>query len=200
MGTYRYKELNNCVRNELVELKFTGVGMMYVALLSEEEYNRYNSDITSVKRYYSSSPVYFRASDSEKMYIVHDLNGEDITNIEGHIRRFAPNFTSTDVQSLPQNGKTFVCNAHDTEAKESMIQYWKDNQDQKSKLDLTKKHFICPSCRKTVDTETLNGAHVYRINDSNKTQYITPTCETCNKSKVDRIFMVDRVDLIIPPQ
>lgn len=91
-------------------------------------------------------------------------------------------------------------NAHKTAAKESMIQHWKDNQDKNSKLDLTKKQFVCPSCGKTVDTDTLNGAHVHRINDSNKTIYITPTCESCNKSKVNRIFMVDRIDLILPPK
>lgn len=200
MVVNRFKELTSCVRGELIELKFTGAEKMYVALLTEEEYNKYRENINSVKRQLYTSPAYFRASGEERMYIVHDLDGKDVSNIKGTVRRFAPDFTPKDAQGLPHIGETYVKNAHDTEANESMIQHWKDNQDKNSKLDLTQKQFVCPSCGKTVDTDTLNGAHVYRINDANKTLYITPTCESCNKSRVDRIFKVNRIDLILPPK
>lgn len=83
MAVRKFKVLTSCVKNELIELKFTGVEKMYVALLSEEEYNNYCEDINSVKRRFCASPAYFRVSGAEKMYIVSDLNGNDVTKIVG---------------------------------------------------------------------------------------------------------------------
>lgn len=200
MGTYKYMELTSCVKNELIELKFNGVERMYCALLTQEEYNAYTKDCSSVKRHLHTSPIYFRAIEADKLFLVHDLNGQDISTINGWVRRFAPDFTPEEAQNNSSQGVEYVQNAHDTDADDSMIQYWKDHQDKKSKLDLYKSSFICPSCRKSVSVDTLNGAHVRIVNNTHDTLYITPTCETCNKSKVNRIFKVDAVDLIKAPE
>ena len=137
MGNRRSKELNSCVKGELIELKFSGVDQMYCALLSEAEYHKYEKNFSSVKRNYHTSPVYFRVSgDADKLYIIHDLDGRDVGKNSGWVRRFAPSFTPSEAQGIPPIGTSYVKNAHDTEASESMIQHWKSNQSKSSKLDL----------------------------------------------------------------
>ncbi len=121
--------------------------------------------------------------------------------IEGNIRRISPSFSIDDAQSFTAKlGTTYVKNAHNTEADESMIQYWKDNKNKLSAIDLSRASYICPSCNKRVWTSKLNGAHVVKLKDTKNNLYIVPTCETCNKSKVDRIFKVSVFDLVDAPE
>lgn len=199
--SYKFKKLVSCVKDELIELRFTGAEKMYSALLSETDYAKYDSNLGSVKRILVSSPVYFRVQSDGEWYIVHDLDGKDINEIEGDIRRFSPSFSIDEAKSFTAKlGTTYVMNAHDTEADESMIQYWKDNKNKLSAIDLSKSTYKCPSCNKLVGTSKLNGAHVVKVKETKKNLYIVPTCETCNKSKVDRIFKVSAFDLIEAPE
>lgn len=79
-----------------------------------------------------------------------------------------------------------------------MIQYWKDHQNKNSQINLNDKTFVCPSCGRRVNTEELHGAHVVKLNG--KKLYITPTCDSCNTSKTNRIFKVATIDLIEAPE
>ena len=95
--------------------------------------------------------------------------------------------------------ETYVVNADDTLTEGSMIQYWKENHEPKSQIDLSKQTFICPSCSKVVSTARVHGAHVRSCEDTSAL-YITPTCDSCNSSKVKRYFKVNKVDLVEAPK
>lgn len=80
-----------------------------------------------------------------------------------------------------------------------MIQYWKEYHDPKSQLDLSKQTFVCPSCDKEVSVARAHGAHVRTCEDPS-TLYITPTCDSCNTSKVKRYLKVKNVDFVEAPK
>lgn len=202
MAKHKFKELSSCVRGERFKYTFSGVCEQYVALLTESEYEKYKQDYTSVERKLVSSPfVLISNSDDDKLVAVIDLGGKDFPKgWSGSVKRYSPVVPVADIDKSPSIFNNLrVKNAKDTEADESMIQYWKDNKDKNSKIDLSKRTFRCPSCGKTVKVEELDGAHVIPASGSSQTLYITPTCRTCNRSKVDRIFEVNNADLVKAP-
>ena len=134
-------------------------------------------------------------------YAIFDNNGSEFNNVSGSIRRYSPELTNDEVwKDIVPDGVSFVYNAKDTDADGSMIQYWKDHQHKDSKINLDNKTFVCPSCGKRVNTDSLHGAHVVRMKGNGTTMYITPTCDSCNTSKTNRLFKVETIDLIVAPE
>lgn len=195
-------ELSTCVRGEHFKYSFSGGDReQYVALLTPQQFNAYKESLGNVKRTLTSSPVVLTSNtDEENLYLVRDMNGKEYpqeTRVK--IERYSPLIAKEEIDKAPKVSHLRVKNAVNTDADESMIQYWKDNKSKDATVDLTKKTCICPSCGKTVNTSDLDGAHVVIVGKRGK-QYITPTCATCNRSKVDRIFEVNNSDLVEAPE
>lgn len=202
MITYMYIELSSCVRGEHFKYTFTGGDVVQnVALLTEEQFEAYKKDRKNVKREKMSSPaVITSTTDDDKLVLVRDMDGKAYPdNARGTVLRYSPLIPVADIDKKPQFFHVRMKNASNTEADESMIQYWKDNIGKYATIDLSKKFFRCPSCGKTVKTSEVDGAHVVIVGDGDK-KYITPTCQTCNRSKVKRIFEVNRFDLVEAPK
>lgn len=202
MINYRYFELSTCVRGEHFKYSFTGGDrMQYVALLTPQQFNAYKESLGNVKRTLTSSPVVLTSNtDEEKLYLVRDMNGKGYPQeSSGKVNRYSPLIAKEDIDIAPKVSHQRVKNAANTDADESMIQYWKDTKRKDATVDLTKKTCICPSCGKTESTSDFDGAHVVIVGKGSK-QYITPTCATCNRSKVDRIFEVNNSDLVEAPE
>ena len=201
MHTYFYVEMKSCVKGELIEFYFAGLPQMYLGLLSEEEYKKYQNDMSSVSRNLCKTRAVGTIKSDGTWYAVFDLNGKQLAELQTSVRRFAPSFSKQEVSEFSaSNGVSYVLNAEDTTTDKSMIQHWKDNQNKDSKINLDNKTFVCPSCCKRVNTEDLHGAHVIKVNDRSGSMYITPTCDSCNTSKTKRIFKVDSCDLVLAPQ
>ena len=202
MSTFKYIELSSCVRGERFKYTFKGDGKQYVALLTESQYKKYKEDFDNVNRTLLCSPVVFTSNtDEDKLFIVRDLDDKDLPEAwSGTVKRYSPLIPVAKIDNLPSLLNRRVRNATDTDADESMIQYWEDNKDKDATIDLSKKTLLCSSCGKEVKTDELDGAHVVFANGGSKTLYITPTCRTCNRSKVNRIFEVNKHDLVIAPE
>lgn len=194
---YLYLRMTGCVKGEKIKFVFTGLQKMNVAILSEERFAQYEDDIKSVVRHVCSSNAIAKIENDGVWYAVFDNNGAELQSVSGTIYRYSPLLSNEEIwnNTAPQ-GFDWVLNAKDTEADGSMIQYWKDHQHKDSKINLNNKTIVCPSCGKRVNTDCLHGAHVIKVNGGSNL-YITPTCDTCNTSKTNRIFKVETIDLIV---
>lgn len=195
-------ELNSCVDGEIVKIPFSGESEVYVAVLTEQQYQDYLDGKEVKCRTLTKSPAYFKIKGDGDRIVTIDLDGKSIKSINpGIVIRYSPLLTMSEIKNLTADiGTTYVANAHDSTLDDSMIQYWKDHQRKFSKIDLSQPTFRCPSCGQRVNTDTLNGAHVVKIKGAGDKQYITPTCEHCNKTKTDRIFKVSVWDLVDAPE
>lgn len=195
---YKYKELNSCVKGEQINIKFSGVKKICLALLTPDAFKQYKEDLDNVQRYIiETSPDLFTATQDGDLVAVADLDGQDIKHVKVEIEgRYAPNIKQTQIDTHnPNIGKALVRNAEDTTTEGSMIQYWEDNKSSSTKIDLDK--FVCPSCQKRTSRDHIHGAHVQKVRGSK--WYITPTCDTCNTFKTKRIFQVNACDLVEAP-
>lgn len=198
---FYFVRLNSCVKGEKVVFSFDGLQKMYLGLLTEEQYEKYKEDMTSVKRTFTTTKAVGTVANDGDCYAVFDNNGKYLEDVKTSVRRFAPSFTNEEARACVETtGVSYVFNADDTTTEGVMIDHWKKNQHKGSKLDLSRKTVICPSCCKTVSITDLHGAHVTKISDTNGKLYITPTCSSCNTSKTKRIFKVATVDLVEAPK
>ena len=197
MGKYLYVKMTGCVKGEKIKFVFTGLQKMNVAVLSEQKFVQYEDDLKSVVRHVCSSNAIATIESDGVWYAVLDNNGAELQNISGTIYRYSPLLSNEEIwnNSAPQ-GCAWVLNAKDTDADGSMIQYWKDHQHKDSKINLNNKTYVCPSCGKRIDTDCLHGAHVVKVSGGSNL-YITPTCDSCNTSKINRVFKVESIDLIV---
>lgn len=200
MYLYYHVELNSCVKGELIEFYFSGLTKMYLGLLTKDEFEKYQEDMSSVSRNLCSTRAVGKVTSDGTWYAVFDCGGKMVGEIQKSVRRFAPSFSTQEISALTApSGVSYVLNAEDTATKGSMLQHWKDNQKKESKINLDNKTFVCPSCGKRVGTDVLHGAHVVIVNGSAE-QFITPTCDSCNTSKTKRIFKVNSCDLVPAPK
>lgn len=192
MVKYKYIALSVCVKGEIIKYTFSGWDeVQNVDLLTEEQFKSYKEGMNSVKRKFMASPAIIASTtDDEKLVLVRDLGGKDYpADSKVSVTRYSPLIALGAIDKIPLILKLRVKKAKDTVADEGMIQYWKDHKNQQATIDLTKKTCQCPSCGKTVKIADMDGAHVVSAKGSGKL-YLTPTCSTCNRSKVDRIFEV----------
>lgn len=198
MNSYRFKHLNSCVRNELV-LWEMNIPCIYPQILTDEQYKKYQKNLDAFTKVPMNAPIGLTISRDGDFWLVGDLDGNKVDGIYDKVTRFAPGISLDDAlgfrHSLDEN---YVINADNTVTAESMIDFWKENQDDKSTIDLSKKTFVCPCCGKIVPIGRVHGAHVHKYKDT--TLYITPTCDTCNTSKVKRFFKVKDIDLVKAPR
>ena len=200
--THKSIELSTCVRGEHFKYSFSGGdNLQNVALLTTKQYETYKQKFDNVNRVSTSSPVVLTSkSEEDKLIIVRDMAGKEyFKESNGKVERFSPLISTGDINKKPKLFYNRVKNAVNTEADESMIQYWKDHKSKYATVDLSKKTCKCPSCGKTINVADFDGAHVVIVGKGGK-QYITPTCKTCNRSKVDRIFEVNTFDLVEAPE
>lgn len=200
MYTHIYKELPSYVAGEKIHVKFDSVRTMNAAILTENEYEQYKKDFTSVTRVtISSSGIVFRNVEG-RMILVLDLDGSNVDSISTSITRYSKILTDNEIMTsqLPL-GQVLVRNAHDTQTDGSMIQYWREHKHKDCKINLNNETFLCPSCGNYVKTSDVHGAHVVKVGGMFRSFYITPTCASCNTSKTDRIFKVNNVDLVVAP-
>lgn len=200
--THKYFELSTCVRGEHFKYTFSGgEKLQNVALLTTEQYETYKQKYNKINRELSSSPIVLTSIfEEEKLYLVRDMDGKEYPqDSNGKVERYSPLIATGDINKRPKLFYNRVKNAVNTEADESMIQYWKNHKSKYATVDLSKKTCKCPSCGKTINVADFDGAHVVIVGKGGK-QYITPTCKTCNRSKVDRIFEVNTFDLVEAPE
>lgn len=199
MENYYAVQLSSCVKGELILLK-ANVPYLYAHLFTDVQFQAYKKWKPQGIHFPMEIPVDLNASCDGDFWLVVDDGGDKIDNVKFSFRRFAPNISKSDAIGMGHYSfETYVINADDTLTEGSMIQYWKENHDSKSKKDLSKHTFVCPSCGKIVSTSRVHGAHVHSYKDVS-TLYITPTCDSCNSSKVKRYFKVNKVDLVEMPE
>lgn len=199
MENYYAVQLSSCVKSELILLK-ANVPYLYAHLFTDVQFQAYKKWKPQGIHFPMEIPVDLNASCDGDFWLVVDDGGDKIDNVKFSFRRFAPNISKSDAIGMGHYSfETYVINADDTLTEGSMIQYWKENHDSKSKIDLSKHTFVCPSCGKIVSTSRVHGAHVHSYKDVS-TLYITPTCDSCNSSKVKRYFKVNKVDLVEAPE
>ena len=199
MENYYAVQLSSCVKGELILLK-ANVPYLYAHLFTDVQFQAYKEWKPQGIHFPMEIPVDLNASCDGDFWLVVDDGGDKIDNVKFSFRRFAPNISKSDAIGMGHYSfETYVINADDTLTEGSMIQYWKENHDSKSKIDLSKHTFVCPSCGKIVSTSRVHGAHVHSYKDVS-TLYITPTCDSCNSSKVKRYFKVNKVDLVEAPE
>lgn len=199
MENYYAVQLSSCVKGELILLK-ANVPYLYAHLFTDVQFQAYKKWKPQGIHFPMEIPVDLNASCDGDFWLVVDDGGDKIDNVKFSFRRFAPNISKSDAIGMGHYSfETYVINADDTLTEGSMIQYWKENHDSKSKIDLSKHTFVCPSCGKIVSTSRVHGAHVHSYKDVS-TLYITPTCDSCNSSKVKRYFKVNKVDLVEAPE
>lgn len=199
MENYYAVQLSSCVKGELILLK-ANVPYLYAHLFTDVQFQAYKKWKPQGIHFPMEIPVDLNASCDGDFWLVVDDGGDKIDNVKFSFRRFAPNISKSDAIGMEHYSfETYVINADDTLTEGSMIQYWKENHDSKSKIDLSKHTFVCPSCGKIVSTSRVHGAHVHSYKDVS-TLYITPTCDSCNSSKVKRYFKVNKVDLVEAPE
>ena len=76
----------------------------------------------------------------------------------------------------------------------SMIKYWEE----KTGIDLNSITYTCPHCKKPMRRDQLDGSHVVKCDQPNGRQFITPLCQSFNRSKdKDTTFFVPK-HLVIP--
>lgn len=199
MGTYLYLRMTGCVKGEKIKFVFSGLETMNLAILSEARFEQYEDNLKMVLRHKCKTNAIGTIEKDGVWYAVFDNNGAELTNVTGSIYRYSPCLTNEEISNdAVKAGESLVLNATDTEADGSMIQYWKEHQHKHSKINLDNKTFVCPSCGCRVNTDVLHGAHVVKVNGSK--QYITPTCDSCNTSKTNRVFKVATIDLVEAPK
>lgn len=199
MENYYAVQLSSCVKGELILLK-ANVPYLYAHLFTDVQFQAYKKWKPQGIHFPMEIPVDLNASCDGDFWLVVDDGGDKIDNVKFSFRRFAPNISKSDAIGMGHYSfETYVINADDTLTEGSMIQYWKENHDSKSKIDLSKHTFVCPSCGKIVSTSRVHGAHVHSYKDVSNL-YITPTCDSCNSSKVKRYFKVNKVDLVEAPE
>lgn len=199
MDNYCAVQLSSCVKGELILLK-ANMPYLYAYLLTDEQYQEYLKCEPMGMRFPKETPIGLNAPCDGTLWLVVDNDGAEMDNVKCKFSRFAPNVSKSDAIGMRRyTSETYVVNADDTLTEGSMIQYWKEYHDPKSQLDLSKHTFVCPSCGKVVSVARVHGAHV-RTCEEASTLYITPTCDSCNTSKVKRYFKVKKVDLVEAPK
>lgn len=198
MNDYRFKHLNSCVKDELILWKMN-IPCFYPQLLTDEQYKKYQKNINAFLKVPMDTPIGLTVPCDGDFWLVGDLDGNNVDGVSDTVMRFAPGISVDDALGFKHYlYEDYVINADNTVTGESMIDFWKNNKNVKSAIDLSKKTFVCPSCGKTVSIDRVHGAHVHKFNDANL--YITPTCDSCNTSKVKRFFKVKNIDLVEAPK
>lgn len=191
MVTYRYKEFTSCVAGERIFWQFEGIQYLYMNLLTAAGFESYKNKMDSVERHLNYSPCICVVNKGGDTVLVGDLCGQQIPPIKDFVKRFSFEFEPYEMSTMTTlDGKIIVQNAHDTQAEESMIEYWKEQTGRQP-------DFKCPSCGKIVSRTKLDGAHIHKYRSSKL--YIVPLCQSCNRSKVDRYFKVNECDLVPVP-
>ena len=199
MVTYLYYKISGYISGERILVKFGTVQEMNFAILTDDELKSYVKDFKSVQRVkVPSSSTVFREIEGD-VTLVCDIDGGDVDNITASVQRYSPLLSDDEILNGVATGFSIVRNANNTPSDGSMIKYWRDNQDQNSNIDLDITTFRCPSCGKLVSTSKVHGAHVTKGISIFNTLYLTPTCESCNTSKTNRLFKVETIDLVVAP-
>ena len=198
MSTYKYRNLGHCIKDEQYYFEFQGSNKMCANFLTPEEFELYKKDMNAVRRFISNaSPCGISVAEESDIIAVFDLNGADVSRLQVYVSGpFAWNFTMEEmVTKATSKGQVLVHNAEDTTTDGSIIQHWIDNKPDASRIIL--KNFTCPSCGCRVSRNHIHGAHVQKVRGSK--WYITPTCDSCNTSKTNRVFRVAECDLVEAP-
>lgn len=199
MENYDAVQLSSCVKGELILLK-ANVPYLYAYLFTDVQFQAYKKWKRQGIHFPMEIPIDLNVPCDGDFWLVVDNGGDNIDNVKCAFQRFAPSISKSDAIGMGRYSfENYVVNADDTLTEGSMIQYWKENHEPKSQIDLSKQTFICPSCGKVVSTARVHGAHVRSCEDTSAL-YITPTCDSCNSSKVKRYFKVKKVDLVEAPK
>ncbi len=201
MNLFLSLRMTGCVSGEKIKFVFFGLHKMHIAVLSEDDFELYHKNVKLVKRSLCSTNAIATIPSDGIWYAVLDNDGIPFHSVSGTIFRYSPLLTNEEIwNGKVAIGMSLVLNAKNTEADRSMIQYWQENQHKESTINLNNKTVVCPSCGKRVNTDILHGAHVVKVGDISGKLYITPTCDSCNTSKTNRVFKVEDVELVIAPK
>ena len=74
---------------------------------------------------------------------------------------------------------------------ENWLKHWDINRYPKG----DKKAGWCRGCRMKIEHAQLNGAHVIKVDSSDKNHYIIPLCDSCH-GKINEEYEVDKDDLV----
>ena len=125
--THKYFELSTCVRGEHYKYTFSGGdNLQNVALLTTEQYEVYKQKYNKIDRELTPSPAVLTSKcEDDKLYLVRDMDGKEYPqDSSGKVVRYSPLIAKGDIDKTPKLLYKRVKNAVNTEADESMIQYW----------------------------------------------------------------------------
>ncbi len=97
MDKFLSLRLTGCVKGEKIKITFTGLNKMYVALLTEEDFEKYKDNISSVKRTLCSTNAIATVQRDGVWCVVIDNNGFEFQNVKGDVYRYAPSFSNDDI-------------------------------------------------------------------------------------------------------
>lgn len=94
-------------------------------------------------------------------------------------------------------GSVIVHNVPNTSEKDitDMADYWEEQKGYK----LSGNDLICRSCHQKVKRSDIDGTHVRLSHITKSKLYVVPTCNSCNRSKQDKDFIVPSSWLVEAP-
>lgn len=189
----KWAKLEKCKAGDSVKLVFNVQSTVY--LMTEENFKRYNSQRDFIRITQSGKGTL-------NFTIPFDGNWYIVMEPSVAFPELTANYTKTDVDGKQWNnvngGSVIVHNARNTVGKDNFdkADYWEEQTSE----TLPQTGYICRSCHDYVKREDIDGAHVKLSHVTNSKTYIVPTCQTCNRSRQDKDFIVPASWLVELPE
>ena len=192
MNKHKYAYLENRKAGDRIEVSFDSPSNIY--LMTEKNYERYNNHKQFVRSFsQGTNNAYLDVPFDGNWYLIIEsiIQKEvratyKIINVDGS--------KWTDI-SLPE---IIVHNAPNTGDKHNFdkADYWEEQKGKK----LPQSGFICRSCHELVNRNEIDGAHVKISHVTNSKMFFVPICQSCNRSREDKDFIVPTSLLIEVPK
>lgn len=185
------KLLKKCIAGEIIEI--TSEVPASMGLYTPDNYRLHSLDAPGAIPYGTTKLVKnctLRIPFDGDWYIVVDDDTPNMKPSYSKNKLVISDYNST------LNAEVIVHNADDTADLDDgdMADYWEEHMGE------IQDGYICPSCHTEVDRDEIDGAHVELTYGSNKHLYIIPTCQSCNRSKDKKNFVVSSEKLVLAPK
>ena len=193
MKPHKIAKLLNTHAGDRVKVTFNTPSDVY--LMTEENFEIYKNDGPFVRHYSQGAAIaYFDVPfDGDWIIVIEPLSN----NVE-----FKGSFKIIPVVGSEWNDvngdSVIVHNAVNTAEKDvtDMADYWEEQKNHK----LAGNDLICRSCHNKGKRCEIDGAHVKLSHVTNSKTYIVPTCNSCNRSRQDKDFIVPASWLVEAPK
>lgn len=192
MKYHKYAVLKGRKAGDRVDVVFNIPSKVY--LMTERNYERYTKDEQFVR-------VLCQGTDKANLHIQFD--GDWYLVIEPSRQNgLEVSYNIKDVDGSKwtdlNSSEIIVHNAPNTGGKHNFdkADYWEEQKEEK----LPQKGFICRSCHELVNRDEIDGAHVKISHVTNSKYYFVPICQSCNRSREDKDFIVPTSWLVEAPK